>query len=144
MTRYQCSKGHVFIHPAKLSVSTNELEKVTGSLFESAITMAETSEFFPEHEHWEDLKRTIREIKSRLEEEIVDAGTIEKSVCPFCQSLEYAEYTEPELQVEAVYVYDLTTGPQTELAGLLAQGYTIKNRYAKQYILEKLKEEKTQ
>ena len=29
--------------------------------------------------------------------------------------------------------------PQTELAGLLAQGYVIKNRYAKQYVLEKCK-----
>ncbi len=66
----------------------------------------------------------------------------ETHVCPFCSSLNLSEAPEPaEPQTEAVYVYDLTTGAQTELAGLLAQGYIIKNRYLKQYHLEKPKVE---
>jgi hypothetical protein len=62
--------------------------------------------------------------------------------CPFCQSLNFDEIPTIEKQVEAVYVHDLTaTGPQTDLDGLLAQGYVIVGRYAKQYILEKAKSE---
>ena len=71
--------------------------------------------------------------------------SVEYYVCPICitqgrETLTYSEFVESEPQVEAVYVYDLTSGPQTELAGLLAQGYVIKNRYAKQYVLEKCKQ----
>lgn len=60
-------------------------------------------------------------------------------VCPICGNLEYSEYTETVEDVESVYIYDLTSGPQTELNGLLAQGYKILNRYSKQYHLEKPK-----
>jgi hypothetical protein len=65
--------------------------------------------------------------------------SLESSVCPFCQSKTFTEYVEPvEVeQVENVYVYELGSGPQTVLDGLLAQGYRIVNRYAKAYHLEK-------
>ncbi len=72
----------------------------------------------------------------------LSSETLETHICPFCQSLTYSEFAESEPQVETVYVYDLTSGAQTELAGLLAQGYIIKVRYAKQYLLEKTKEVK--
>jgi hypothetical protein len=67
------------------------------------------------------------------------SNVIETHVCPFCQSKTFTEYVEPvEVeQVENVYVYELGSGPQTVLDGLLAQGYRIVNRYAKAYHLEK-------
>ena len=72
---------------------------------------------------------------------VVVAYTITKR-CPTCQSITYTETPSVEPVVEAVYVYDLTSGDQKLLATLLAEGWTITSRYAKQYILEKLKEEK--
>lgn len=68
----------------------------------------------------------------------------ETHVCPYCGSLDIEEYTPEPLpqQVEEianVYIYDLTTGPQTQLDKLLADGYKIVNRYSKQYHLEKPK-----
>jgi hypothetical protein len=68
--------------------------------------------------------------------------SLEWHVCPYCQSLDFTEYMEPptpQPDVEAVYVYELTTGPQVELDKLLAEGYKIANRYSKQYHLEKPK-----
>lgn len=64
--------------------------------------------------------------------------------CPYCGSLDLEEYTpEPEQkpteEIESVYIYDLTSGAQTELDKLLADGYKIVNRYSKQYHLEKPK-----
>ena len=61
-------------------------------------------------------------------------------VCPDCGNRNIVEYTEPASEVANVYIYDLGSGPQTELDGLLAQGYVIQNRYSKQYHLEKPKE----
>jgi hypothetical protein len=70
-----------------------------------------------------------------------DVNWIESKQCPECGSIHFTEYTEPIIPatVESVYIYDLTSGPQTELNGLLAQGYVIINRYAKTYSLEKPK-----
>ncbi len=68
--------------------------------------------------------------------------TVETYVCPYCESLNLAEQ-EPEAPVQEqptnVYVYELTTGAQTELDKLLAQGYQIVSRFSKQYHLEKPK-----
>ena len=67
---------------------------------------------------------------------------IETAVCPHCGSKNYDETTQApvvQVQVESVYIYDLTSGPQTALDALLAQGYVIVNRYSKQYHLEKPK-----
>ena len=69
----------------------------------------------------------------------------EMHLCPYCGSLDIEEYvlpSEPVAEVANVYIYDLTSGAQTELDGLLAQGYRIVNRYSKQYHLEKPKEAK--
>ena len=67
----------------------------------------------------------------------------ELSVCPFCKSPDIIvqEETAKQETVANVYIYELTSGAQTELDGLLARGYRIVNRYSKQYHLEKLKEE---
>jgi hypothetical protein len=62
---------------------------------------------------------------------------IEYQVCPICKSALLREVEEP--QPTEVYIYDLTSGPQTELNGLLAQGYVVKSVYAKQYHLWKPK-----
>ena len=64
---------------------------------------------------------------------------IEKSVCPFCYEPDIAVQEEPLQQekIGNVYVYELTTGPQTELDKLLADGYVPMNRTSKQYVLEK-------
>lgn len=66
---------------------------------------------------------------------------VEKAVCPYCHGLDFLEYVEPVTveQIESVYIYELGSGPQTVLDGLLAQGYRIVNRYAKTYSLEKPK-----
>lgn len=65
----------------------------------------------------------------------------EYQVCPYCLSKNYSETVEA--QPEKVYVYDLTSGPQTELNKLLAEGYIVVARYSKQYHLEKLKQQNT-
>ena len=72
----------------------------------------------------------------------------ETKVCPFCNPInaEISEFIEPAPAQEAVsnvYVYDLTSGAQTELDKLLGQGYKIVNRYSKQYHLEKPKPTET-
>jgi hypothetical protein len=74
------------------------------------------------------------------EDTTIKAGdTVETDVCPFCFSKDFSECADNQ-DVSNVYVYDLTSGPQTELDGLLALGYRIVNRYSKQYHLEKPKE----
>ena len=68
--------------------------------------------------------------------------SIEVLVCPFCKSKEYTEFVDPvpaPEEIANVYIYELSSGPQTVLDGLLAQGYKIVNRYAKAYHLEKPK-----
>jgi hypothetical protein len=72
---------------------------------------------------------------------IGDAQT-ETSVCPICLNKTYEEIAEVAEDIANVYIYDLTTGPQTALDHLLAEGYKIVNRYSKQYHLEKPKEAK--
>jgi hypothetical protein len=67
--------------------------------------------------------------------------TNETFVCPYCSSNEYTEIKEQTPDIEAVYIYDLTSGPQDALNVLLADGYKIVSRYAKQYFLEKPKVE---
>jgi hypothetical protein len=76
--------------------------------------------------------------KEEMKESFFDR-TIEKSVCPECNSIHFTEYVEPSNKVQNVYVYDLTSGPQTTLDALLAQDYDIVARYAKAYHLEKKK-----
>ena len=71
--------------------------------------------------------------------EYVDWFETSFSVCPFCLSKSFNEYVEPAEDIANVYIYDLTSGPQTALDELLAQGYKIVNRYAKAYHLEKPK-----
>jgi len=69
-------------------------------------------------------------------------STIEEFLCPFCKSKEFTEYIPPtptQEEIANVYIYDLTSGAQTALDALLAQGYRIQQRYAKQYFLEKPK-----
>jgi hypothetical protein len=64
----------------------------------------------------------------------------ETCVCPQCLSHNYDELTENQPEIANVYVYDLSSGPQSKLDELLSQGYKIAARYSKQYILEKPKE----
>lgn len=73
---------------------------------------------------------------------ITNTDSIEKHVCPYCLNLNITEAPIVEAekeQIEAVYVYDLKSGMQTELNELLAQGFEIVARYSKQYHLEKPK-----
>jgi hypothetical protein len=68
----------------------------------------------------------------------VITSQIETSVCPFCYSKTFTE--EKEADVANVLVVELTTGPQIAIDKALAEGYKVVGRYAKQYILEKPKE----
>jgi len=63
----------------------------------------------------------------------------EETICPECHTLKYKEYVEPQPEIEAVYVHDLVSGDQTALTEMLAKGWVIVARYAKQYHLEKPK-----
>jgi hypothetical protein len=77
-----------------------------------------------------------------LPAEVVLTESVEHYVCPFCKELTFTEFIEPTPapeEVANVYVYELTSGAQTALDALLAQGYVIVNRYSKQYHLEKPK-----
>ena len=80
-----------------------------------------------------------KEIQKNEDTTLTVGDWVEASVCPFCQSLNFTEYIESvEAQpVEAVYVYDLTSGMQEGLNKLLAEGFEIIARYSKQYMLEK-------
>lgn len=62
-------------------------------------------------------------------------------MCPFCSSKDFAVQEEPVVteDVEAVYVADLVSGDNKIIATLCAEGWQIKGRYVKQYILEKPK-----
>ena len=86
-------------------------------------------------------KKTERHWVHEQKDIATSMGTeFETRVCPECRAIHYTENPQPEQQTTNVYIYDLTTGPQAELDGLLAQGYRIVARYAKQYHLEKLQQ----
>lgn len=79
-----------------------------------------------------------------------DQVWIEYKACPEC-AFEYnykiEEFVEPlpvpiQEAISNVYIHDLTSGAQTALDALLAQGYRIVNRFSKQYHLEKPAEAK--
>jgi hypothetical protein len=79
----------------------------------------------------------------------VITSTVEVHVCPYCNSSDIEEYTPAPLpqtveEIANVFIYDLTTGAQTQLDRLLADGYKIVNRYSKQYHLEKTKAKPTE
>jgi hypothetical protein len=92
-----------------------------------------------EHKAWGE-----EAIKYANAEGIMVIGTfeVEKAICPFCLQPNFDELTENQTETGNVYVYDLTSGAQTKLDELLAQGYKVTGRYSKQYILEKPKETK--
>lgn len=63
---------------------------------------------------------------------------VEIPVCPFCHEPYIAMQEEPaEAPSTAVYVADLVSGDNQIIATLLAEGWKITARYAKQFILEK-------
>lgn len=67
-------------------------------------------------------------------------SVVETYVCPSCHSNKLTETKPADADaVEAVYVANLTTGPQIEIDNLIAQGWVITGRFSKQYILEKPK-----
>ena len=86
-----------------------------------------------------DLTTGIVNTDGALTRTITNQKILEYHVCPFCMSLNLKEYVEPTTEVQNVYIYDLTSGAQTKLDELLAEGYVIVNRYAKAYHLEKPK-----
>lgn len=76
--------------------------------------------------------------------DFVTTAHLETYVCPYCGSRDIEEYTPEPLpqtveEIGNVYIYDLTSGAQTGLDKLLAEGYKIVNRYSKQYHLERPK-----
>jgi hypothetical protein len=118
--KYQCETcKKTFIHPAKVTENTySQPQKIVDNTTAGTINLTEFTSLV--------LK------------------AVETPTCPHCKSKEYVEFVEPIVteEIANVYIYDLTNGPQTDLDGLLAQGYRIVNRYSKQYHLEKPKEAK--
>ena len=109
----QCSAGHKFLYPRTVTEHTMKPVYSVDSL-----------------------KGTC--------EPLVDWCEVQTKRCPVegCGSLSLSEVVEEPVKeaVSNVYVYELTSGSQTELDKLLASGYKIVNRYSKQYHLEKVAE----
>lgn len=85
-------------------------------------------------------KQTNYAFNNQNPEDFTLTSINEASVCPFCRSREYSEFTEPiitDQKTTAVLVVDLVTGENLALNKALADGYEIIGRYAKQYTLEK-------
>ena len=83
---------------------------------------------------------TTRTVIPSLEEQnrqetIVKVIAKETHRCPYCDSLDLS-VVEDEQPTVGVYVADLHTGVNTEIDDLLAKGWVITGRYAKQYVLE--------
>lgn len=136
MPTYQCMKGHKFIHPAKTTIQAlpqEQLDLIKGLIEEAA---NDTDSLSPEITQLIGLFKVLTKVMGE--------GTFEKHVCPECRTHNYSEYVESQSNIESVYVHELSTGKQTELDMLLADGYKIVNRYSKQYHLEKPKAEPVQ
>ena len=89
--KYQCDKGHIFIHPAKYTLS-----QTTTAL---AASIAEN--------------RTV-------------TNTLEKQLCPFCESYVLSEFVEVEVDITSV-----KSVPLEEVDAWLAKGYKVRELYAK-------------
>lgn len=109
---YICVNKHHFVHPAKLMI-----------YFPSETTAMENLPPRVGLRSWNTSPQRTRE----------------SSCCPFCESLEYSEFVEPQPEVTNIYVHDLTSGANEALDQKLQEGYVIVGRYAKQYVLEKLR-----
>jgi hypothetical protein len=127
---YQCSKcNKQFLHTAKIvtvGLPKDQLETLDMMLTEA-----------PKDKDLDPLTDLLKSLRSTF-----DLALMEYSACPFCRSKEYTEFIEPTPtpeEISNVYIYDLSSGPQQALDMLLAQGYKIQQRYAKQYFLEKPK-----
>jgi hypothetical protein len=62
------------------------------------------------------------------------ANELETHVCPFCQSLTLKEHVEPQPEIASV-----VSVPLEEVDAKLAEGYTVKELYAKTATLIKNK-----
>jgi hypothetical protein len=69
----------------------------------------------------------------------VQGDSLETHVCPYCKSLDIAEYVEVEAQPESVKQV-----PVNQVDEWLAKGYKVVGRYAKEYNLEKYPEPKVE
>jgi hypothetical protein len=124
---FECQKcKERFHYPAKLitlGMPQDDLKMLSAFIAEAP----KDSELIPLIDIFTNLKKAF------------DMASLERCVCPFCQSKTFAEYIEPTVteQTVNVLVIDLTTGPQLQVDRALADGYKIVNRYAKSYVLEK-------
>src|SRR3989304_8520301 len=135
--KYQCEACYkMFIHPAKIIETAQDGAK---DKIYRVLRQSESADEFPFHSEFESIRVTLNNLNS-----IVADGQFEITVCPFCQSRTYTEAPEPEAKVTNVYVHDLTSGPQGTLDNLLAEGYVIVSRFAKQYHLERKEKVKTE
>lgn len=110
--KYQCNTcKKVFIHPAKLNI-VRKLSKINDKT-ESVGSFC------------------YQEIKE------IPLETIERYVCPFCDSLTFSEFQEPEESITSVKSVSLE-----EVDGWLLQGYVVRELYAKTATLVKLEKPK--
>jgi hypothetical protein len=114
MPKFKCDKGHVFVYP--ITITEHTAKEVN-----------------------------VRANPNDVLENYAVVDWFEKTThrCPFCESLDISEFAEPQPDVSNVFVYNIdVNGEQTALNKLLAEGYKIVARYAKQYFLEKSAEAK--
>jgi hypothetical protein len=110
--RYKCSKdecGKVFIHPAKQI--EHQTDEKTMQLIVDKIIRQDT---LPQEVNFSDWKEN------------------ETTVCPFCQSLEYTEFVEPQETVSSIKKV-----LHEEADAYIAQGYQPKEYYAKEVVMIK-------
>jgi len=68
-------------------------------------------------------KKEVAKVGDEAREETI---VIETSVCPFCQGLEFEEYTEPQPQIVSV-----KSVPIEDVDALIKEGYVVLEVYAK-------------
>jgi hypothetical protein len=61
-------------------------------------------------------------------------NTIETAVCPFCHNIKFTEYIEPEVELE-----DVISVEYVNVGAKIAEGYKVKEIYAKSCTLVKPK-----
>ncbi len=97
--KYQCVCGKTFIHPAKKTL----------------------------YDYGEpDRDITASTGTSTFASESLLAEMTETHVCPFCQSLEYTEFAEPQPEITSVVNVDLA-----DVDAKLKEGYVVESLYAK-------------
>jgi hypothetical protein len=125
--KYQCAKcNEVFTHTAK---TVENFESDSGDIVRRLVSMTVTVEGIPLHAEWEEVHQTAIALRRRIV-----GGTVETAVCPFCHNVKFSEYIEPIEELE-----DVISVEYVNVGAKIAEGYKVKEIYAKSVTLVKPK-----